>query len=51
MTHTQFSIFNCPHAKVLMLHNLIADYSAQDLVRGKQFSMNFQLPIFNEVRE
>ena len=39
----QLSIFNYPHTKNLKLRNLIADYSAQVLVRGKQFSMNDQL--------
>ena len=43
----QLSIFNYPHTKNLKLRNLIADYSAQVLVRGKQFSMNDKLSMIN----
>ncbi len=46
----QFTVYNLPQQQILMLHNLIADYSAQDLQRGKQFSINDQLSFIGNRR-
>ncbi|OVE78734.1 hypothetical protein BVY00_02090 [bacterium G20] len=48
MKSLQLSIYNYPQHQILKLRNLVADYSAQDLVLGRQFSMNDQLSFINE---
>ncbi|OGL34853.1 hypothetical protein A3F65_04035 [Candidatus Saccharibacteria bacterium RIFCSPHIGHO2_12_FULL_47_16b] len=42
LLHLPFTIY--PRHQILMLHNLIADYSAQDLMRGRHLPLISHLP-------